>query len=259
MDNEQLNIDFEEQQPEHGKRVYVYFTLLAVVILSLFVVKMQWQNHVFVTGVVVEGTKILSQEEIVRMMNLPPRASMYDLDLTAIQKNILANAFVKSAVVQRDAPSQLRVIIEERIPAALLAGSESYYIDNEGIVLPYLVSSETYDIPVISGVDSVAQIKTGRKIVNDDIREALNIIAAARAVSDETFHSISEIRLRKGHDIVCYSFDSGVPIIFGKGNVVEKIVKLDSFREKFLKEMDTRTLRYIDIRYDDQVVVSRKS
>jgi cell division septal protein FtsQ len=259
MEKEQFNIDFEAPIPKHGRRVYVYFALLTGVILSLFAVKMQWQKHVFVTGVVVEGTKILSQEEIVRMMNLPPRPSMYDLDLTAIQRNILANALIKNAVVQRDAPSQLRIVIEERIPAALLGGIEPFYIDNEGIVLPYLVSSETYDIPVISGVDSLSQIKAGRKIVNSDVREALDIIAAARAVSEEMFHSISEIRVRKGHDIVCYWFDSGMPVIFGKGNVAEKIVKLDSFRKKFLKDKETQAIQYIDIRYDDQVVVSRKS
>ncbi len=259
MEDEQLNIDFQERQSSYGKLVYVYFGILAITVLFIFVVKAQWQDHVTVTHVSVEGAGILSREEIVRLMKLPPRASMYDLDLTSLQRNIRSNPFVKSVVIQRDAPSRLQVIIEERVPVALLAGDELFYIDDEGIVLPYMTSSEAYDIPVISGGDSISQIKAGRIILNSDIQEALEIIKSAKAASAEIFHAISEIKLRKGHDIVCYTFESGVPVIFGKGDVVQKIVKLDAFWQKFIQNNDTRDIQYIDIRFDGQVVVSRKN
>lgn len=260
MDEENINIESqEEQKPAHGKRVYVYFGMLTVILLSIFFVKAKWQHHVMVTKVSVEGISILSKEEIVRLMKLPPRVSMYELDLTAVQKNLQTNTFVKNVVVQRDAPSQLRIVIEERKPAALLMANELFYIDDEGVVLPYLASSETYDIPVISGADSAAQIKVGKKIWNDDIQEALGIISASKAASENLYHTISEIRLRKGHDIVCYSFEAGVPIIFGKGDVTKKIVKLDAFMQKFSQTNEIKDIQYIDIRYDDQVVVSRKN
>lgn len=259
MEEERVHTGVEDRIPSHGKRVYVYFGILAIAVLSIFFVKARWQHHVPVTQVSVEGTSILSKEEIVRLMKLPPRVSMYDLDLTALQRNIQSNPFVKNVTVKRDAPAQLEVIIEERTPAALLSGNELFYIDEEGVVLPYIASSEAYDIPVISGADSNSLIKAGRTILNSDIREALEIIAAAKAASPEIFHAISEIRLRKGHDIVCYTFESGVPILFGKGDVVQKIVKLDAFWRKFLQNSDTRELQYIDIRYTDQVVVSGKN
>ncbi|MBI2429570.1 MAG: FtsQ-type POTRA domain-containing protein [Ignavibacteriales bacterium] len=259
MEEEQLNIEFEPKQPSHGKRVYVYFAILAIVVLSIFFAKAKWQNHVMVTQVSVEGTNILSKEEIVRLMKLPPRVSMYDIDLTALQRNIQSNAFVKNVIVKRDAPSQLLAIIEERTPAAMLTGSELFYIDEEGVVLPYIASSEGYDIPIISGADSNSQIKAGRKILNSDIQEALEIIRIAKAASPEIYHAISEIRLRKGHDIVCYTFESGAPVIFGKGDIAQKVVKLDAFWQKFMRNSDPRDIQYIDIRFDDQVVVSRKN
>ncbi len=68
-----------------------------------------------------------------------------------------------------------------------------------------------------------------------------------------------EIRLRRGHDLVLYSFESGVPIIFGKGEAVKKIVKLDAFWQKFIQNNETKDIQYIDIRFDDQVIVSRTS
>ena len=260
VNEENINIELpEEQKPKHGKRVYVYFGLLLALVLAAFVVKVNWQNHVPVKQVAVEGISILSKDEIVRLMKLPARVSMYDLDLTTLQKNILANSFVKEVVIKRDAPSLLRVTVEERKPSAIVAANELYYIDDEGMVLPYVASSETYDIPVITGIDSTESVRAGQKLYNRDVREALEIIRAAKEINAELFHNISEVSLRKGHDMILYSFELGIPIIFGKGKVVKKMVKLDAFWQKFLQGNEMKEIQYIDIRFDDQVVVSRKS
>jgi cell division protein FtsQ len=249
----------EPSPPEYGKRVYVYLFLLSILLVSVFAVKSQWQRHVPVKQVSVEGISVISKDEIVRLMNLPPNVPMYEIDLTAVQRNILTNSFVKSAVIQRDAPSTIRVVVEERKPAAILNANELYYLASDGTVLPYIASEETYDIPVISGVDSLTGIKTGKKLLNAEVREALEIIKASKAAGKQLFHSISEIRLRKGRDLVLYSFETGIPIIFGKGDAVKKMVKLDAFWQQFIRNNATTDIQYIDIRFDDQVVVSKKN
>ncbi len=259
MDDEQINIESEEQPPTHGKRVYVYFVLLTLAIATVFGVKAKWQDHVSVKQVFVEGISVIPKEEIVRLMKLPPNVPMYDLDLTVIQRNILSNSFVEKVIIHRDAPSTLRVIVEERTPSAILVANELYYIASDGTVLPYITSSETYDIPVISGLDSLTGITTGQKLSISDVREALEIIAASKMTNVDLFHAISEIRLRRGRDLVLYSFESGTPIIFGKGDVVKKIVKLEAFWQKFLLNSDAKDIQYIDIRFDEQVIVSRTS
>jgi cell division septal protein FtsQ len=259
METEQLDLKFGEQRPAYGKRVYVYFGVIVILVLAVFIVKAQWQDHLPVSSVIVEGNTVLPKEEIIRLMKLTPRVPMYALDLTQIRMDIRSNTFVKDVVVQRDAPSQLRVVIEERTPAALLVANGLYYIDEEGIVLPYLTAADTYDIPVISGLDSSAQIKPGQHLVNRDLQEALQIIAAAKATNEDLFHAISEIRLRKGRDLVLYSFETGFPIIFGKGDVVNKIVKLDAFWQQYFHTIGAQGINYIDVRFDDQVVVSRKA
>lgn len=259
MNDEQIPIAFEEKKPSHGKRVYVTFGLIVIALVAIGTIKMQWQNHVYVSQILVEGVSVVSKEDVVRLMHLPPRTSMYDIDLTVLQRNIQANTFIKRAIIKRDGLSTLRVIVEERTPAAMLSAKELFYIDPEGIVLPYIASSETYDIPVISGVDSAARITVGKQIMNEDIRDALDIIAAAKYTGDNIYHTISEIKLRTGHDMILYSFESGIPIIFGKGDAAKKIVKLDAFWQKFIQNNSTQDIHYIDVRYDDQVIVSRKT
>jgi cell division septal protein FtsQ len=258
-DNEQQDLEFEAQRPQYGARVYVYLVMIALFLLSATIVKMKWQDHLPLSSVAVVGIDVLSKEEVVRLMKLPPRTTLYDIDLTEIQNNIAMNTFVKSVIVQRDPPSTVRITIEERVPAAMIVASEVLYIDDDGVVLPYIASSETYDIPVISGVDSAAALKAGMQVRNPDILEALQIIKTAKLTNEEMYHAISEIRLRKGHDMVLYSFEAGVPIIFGKGDIVNKIVRLDAFWQQHFHTIGAEQIRYIDVRFDDQVVVSRKA
>ncbi len=259
MENELHNTEKDELQSTHGKRVYVYFTLLMVLVIGIFGVKAKWQNHVPVRQVSVEGLSVVSKDEVVRLMNLQPNVPMYQIDLTLIQKNILSNSFVEKVIIKRDAPSIVRVIIEERKPAAILVANDLFYIAGDGTVLPYIASSETYDIPVVSGFDSLNKIKMGQKLINADLQEALEIINTCKMTSENLFHSISEIRLRRGHDLVLYSFETGAPIIFGKGDAVKKMIKFEAFWQKYLQNNDTKNIQYIDIRFEDQVIVSRKS
>ena len=239
--------------------MYVYFTLILFVLLAVFGVKAKWQQHTPARQVSVEGISVISKEEIVRLMKLPPNVPMYEIDLTTLQRNILTNSFVKKVVIQRDAPSTLRVIIEERIPSAILLANDLFYIASDGMVLPYIASSESYDIPVISGVDSLNGIKPGQRLFNADVHDALEIIETSKITGKNISHAISEVHLRKGHDLVLYSFETGVPIIFGKGDAVKKIVKLDAFWQKFIQNNETKDIQYIDLRFDDQVIVSRKN
>ena len=249
----------EIRTPHLGKRVYVYFVLLALCISGTVILKARWEEHVIPRQVVVEGIDILSKDDVLHLMKLPVNVSSYDLDLTTIQQNILANSFVKSVVVRRDSPDRLLVDVTERTPAAILLSNGMFYVDEDGIVLPYLATTEKYDIPVITGLDSAKGIRSGMRLTNQDLLDALQIIRTAKEVSDGLAHSISEIRVRKGHDIVLYTADAGIPIIFGKGDIAKKLVKLDAFRRKFLQNISTTDIQYIDIRFDDQVVVSHKT
>jgi cell division protein FtsQ len=257
MEEELENI--QEEQKTYGKRVYVYFFFLFMFVGVVLLVKAKWQQHVPARQIVIEGLNILSRDDVLHLIKIPSDVSMYNLDLTVLQQNIMQNSFVKNAVVKRDAPEQLLVTVEERKPAAILVTSAMHYIDEDGVVLPYVATTETYDIPVITGYDSTGGIRSGQRITNNDVLEALNVIRTSKSVNETLFHTISEIRLRKGHDIVLYSFDEGIPIIFGKGDEAKKLVKLDSFWESILQNSDTKDIRYIDIRFDDQVIVSRKS
>jgi cell division septal protein FtsQ len=46
-----------------------------------------------------------------------------------------------------------------------------------------------------------------------------------------------------------------VPIIFGRGQIADKVARLEAFWASEVLERGTRDLEYVDLRYHDQVVV----
>jgi len=252
-------ITIERAAPVHGKKVYGIFALLFILALVTWLGTVQWKEHLTVSGVIVEGEHIVTKEEVVALAHVSLKTKMYDVDLLSIKKNIQQNHFVKNVIVSRDAPGTIRITVEERTPIALLSlpgRSEMLYIDEEGYVLPHVTSQAIFDLPVISGVDSAADVAVGQRTTHTDVLGALDALETAQRVGSELYRLISEVRIHSGHDMVLYSADTGVPIIFGRGDAAKKMVKLDAFWKKFVAGQGSQDIRYIDIRFDDQVVVS---
>ena len=139
---------------------------------------------------------------------------------------------------------------------SLPKGNDLLYLDEDGYILPHVSSQAIFDLPIISGADSLMDLTAGHRTQQADVQAALEALETAQRVSSELFHMISEVRIHSGHDMVLYSADNGIPIIFGRGDAAKKMVKLDAFWKKFITEQDLQDIRYIDVRFDDQVVVS---
>ena len=52
-----------------------------------------------------------------------------------------------------------------------------------------------------------------------------------------------------------YTAEGGVPVLFGRGNSASKLVRLEAFWNTIVRERGTASLQYIDLRFNDQIVV----
>jgi cell division protein FtsQ len=242
-----------------GRRKKFLLIGLLVVIGGLVVWSNVWKSNLTVSEVVVEGNLIVDANEILQLAHIQEGVPMYEIELTEIQKNVSSNFFVRDAIVERDLPSTIRIRVIERSPIVMVNRGEILYLDEEGVVLPHSISKETFDLPILSGVPSGVALKVGTTITHKDVQEALTILAVSKAVSNELYHLISEIRLRDGGDLVLYGAEKGVPIIFGRGEAASKMVRLETFWNEIVRERGAQQLQYVDLRFDDQIVVRWKS
>lgn len=260
MANKQ-NDDMNAEAP-YGRSVYAAAVLIGILCVCLVCGASAWKKALRLHAITVAGVNIVTHDEVLRLANVTSQNALFDINLAALQAALESNAFIRHATVQREMPSSIHVSITEREPTAILVlngRTEHLYLDDEGYLLPPVVSPAIYDLPVITGLDSAQTFKPGMRTMNADILSALEILKAARTVGPEVSHLISEVKVSNGHDIVLYAFDGGTPVIFGQGNAVKKMATLDAFWKKFMVEGNVHALEYIDLRFEGQVVTLPKS
>ena len=227
---------------------------LVVLALTLVVAGNLWKQSLKVRRVVVHGTVNVDPHQIIQLAEVEKGAPLYEVDLTRVQRNVQSHYFIRRATVERDLTSGITITVEERTPLTVVAGSDLFYLDETGIVLPSTISKAVYDLPVLSGLVVSAPLKPGSTIETSEVQEALTILTVLKTGNRELFHRISEVRLRTGGDIILYSVDGGVPILFGHGKIADKLARLEAFWSGEVAQRGARELQYVDLRYDGQVV-----
>lgn len=226
---------------------------------ALIVLANMWKSDLILKAVEVEGVNAVSRNEIVQLAQVRMGERMDDLDLLGIGERVESHFFVKDVIVERDLPSTLVIKVTERQPAVILPQGELLYLDDEGIVLPNLASREVFDLPVLSGLAQSGALHPGNRIEGGDVMEALQILRGAQMLNRELYHMISEISVRGKGDIILYAAEGGVPILFGRGNIARKLVYLESFWKEIISVEGTHNVQYIDVRFEDQIVVRWKA
>jgi cell division septal protein FtsQ len=217
-----------------------------------------WKSNLTVGRVLVQGNQVVQTNEILQLAHIAEGSLMYDLDLMKVQRDVISHYFLKQVVVERDLPSTIRITVTERSPVAMINRGGMRYLDPDGVVLPHSASQELIDLPLISGLPADVPATVGATLDHPDIREALAILRAAPMVNRDLFHLISEIRVRNGGDLVLYTADGGIPVIYGRGEPAAKLVRLETVWNEFVSERGAREIDYIDIRFEDQVIVRWK-
>lgn len=117
----------------------------------------------------VRGTERTSVDEVRRVViSNAEKTGVWNADLEAIREKVEKFPFVKSAAVSRSLPSGIRVIVTERVPAAVVQlSSGPYLVDSEGTMLTAVKVPEK-DFPVpLKGWD---ESKTEKAIPDNQAR-----------------------------------------------------------------------------------------
>jgi cell division protein FtsQ len=229
--------------------------LLLVVTVGIALGANLWTRDLAVREIRTEGNRILTSNEIQTLAAIPKHQKLFDVDLNQARKRIQANQFVRTVSVNREVPDCISITVEERVPVAAIAGDRMVYIDADGVILPPARSEYIFDLPVLTGALPQSECVPGKRVTSEVLREALQIVVTAQKISDDFYRLISEVHIDPANSIELFTSEAGVPVIFGRGDVAGKMVKLEAFWREFVSQRGAKTLRYIDLRFEDQVVV----
>ena len=243
---------------KRSRKFILGFMLLSVAGAATVILANLWKSKLIVEHVTVSGSSIIDAGEIIKLARVPSGIRMVDADLLAIERRIATHPYVDEVVVERNLPSTIHIRIAERRPLAILNLGDLRYVDREGVVLPNSVSKELFDLPVITGLSGSSVPRPGTVLTNADVAEALHLLETSKLVGGGLHHLISEIRLRGQGDLLLYTADGGVPVIFGRGNAPRKLVMLETFWQTVVAGRGSQQLQYLDLRFDDQIVARWK-
>jgi cell division protein FtsQ len=234
-------------------RTYGMLALIAFVICLIFGAN-AWKSNLKIAHIDIEGNRIVGIKEIVQLANIKPDTQLYNIDLTTIQQRIASHHYIKDAIVERNLPNTIHIQVIERFPLAIVNRTQTLYLDEDGIVLPRGISNKVLDLPVISGISTDEPLRLGSSMRQQDISEALQLLSVMKRFDRTMYHNISEVQLRDGGDIILYSTEGGIPIVFGHGELASKLVRLEKFWNTFVRTQGPQYLQYIDLRFQDQII-----
>ena len=127
----------DKPQRSMGSRIltFVVVIVLFAVIAALVLAVMVQQGLFTITAIDAANTAHLTGEEIAQLADVQTGTSLIAVDKGAIEANVKKNPWVKSVSISREFPSTLGVIVEERVPKAVVlmnSGDKAWLLSTDG-------------------------------------------------------------------------------------------------------------------------------
>ena len=244
------------------KAIFLLF-LSTSLIFSIIYGSINWCEYkeLFnIDSIEVKGCYILTPQEVIKIVGISSETNILDLDLSSIQTKLEESPYIKAAIISKQFPNYLEILIKERVPICYINHDNLALIDGEGIALPLPKKHLETNLPVISGFDSDSLIyKLGYLVPNEELLNVVNIINETIHFSPELYSEISEIHYQKNSNFTLYTIDGGTPIYLGKENLSKQINILAQFQCLLYNKRFLNDYQYIDLRWKKQIIAKERS
>jgi cell division septal protein FtsQ len=206
----------------------------------------------------VEGTSPERAEEIRALLAVTPgKTSLLFLDLADVRSRVEGHPWVASALVKRELPDALTIVVTEREPKLILALDRLYYLDDSGTPFKALSPGDRYDLPVLSGIRR-EEVVSHSLAARDAILGGLALADALSQKSAQgalTLDEVSEITWDEHRGYTAVTLKGNERVRFGIGDWKEKLSRLKEVREQ--RKGLAAEARTIDLTFASRVVVAR--
>ncbi len=132
-----------------------YFGLIAILLLFTTYSPKFNSNTISVLNIkkiLIENNSIIRQEKIKKKLSYLYNKNLFFLEKKDIEKNLINEAFLDSFIIKKIYPNTLKLIIEEKIPVAILHHKkEKFYISNKGSLINFIEIKKYENLPTVFG------------------------------------------------------------------------------------------------------------
>lgn len=185
--------------------------------------------------------------------NKSEKINLYEM-ITLIE----SHPYVKVARVSRHYPSEIKIEIIERKPLAVVNIEPMILLDEDGYVLPFEGIQTNYNLPVMNNFNMEPELyPLGELALSVKIKECIAIISRIQTNYSELYNNLSELKITSSNEIELILSDTPTHIYLGNKKISSRIRTLKEFETK-LKPDRMSDFSYLDMRYDNQIIVKRR-
>lgn len=196
----------------------------------------------------VTGCRGQRQAEIQRLAEkLVLHKPLFWFDAEGLRNRIEALRWVRALQIRKDPPDRLSLVVEERQPVLWLVRPDGVFlVSDDGYLLDRVNASNLNPIPVV--VDPASE-------TDQNLVRLINVARALKEKQPEFYARLNELRwTNKGP--VAFMEGLPAPIYLSKEDVTKNVPNFQGlFIDRLAKRPDLDQLRYIDLRWDDEVAV----
>ncbi len=238
--------------------VLIFIGLLSgILYLIFFVGKGINKGEIKMIGIT--GNNLLSANDYLKFAKLDDPTKYFELKLPVIYDRISKHPYVAGADVEYDGVSEVNIdIIEKKIKAVILNGSEPMFITDKFELLPLFDNTKFNDLPIISNLSPDESYKPLSIVKTEEMKQAFEIIDAAKLTNESISTHLAEINLRHGGDIILSFSGIKTPVIYGNGGAAKKLAYLDIIWDDMITGKNlVENSEYIDLRFANEIYVGK--
>tara|TARA_B100000427_G_scaffold221297_1_gene185035 strand:+ start:419 stop:1168 length:750 start_codon:yes stop_codon:yes gene_type:complete len=244
------------------KQNYIFITnslIFFIVIIGLCILSLNWADFkkiYEVKEVNIYGTTFFDNAIIEKKSESIKSYNIFNKELKNYKEEILKFDHIIDCKISREFPSTINVTIYEREPVALISSDELIILDSMGICLP--VEYCDLSLPILSNFKSNPELyPKGSKTTSTNVLNSVVIMKYTKDNFSSIYDQISEFVFNEESEYEIILKNGKTRILLGSNNLETKIKYLYSFQET-IKDNENKNItdfRYIDLRYNEQVIV----
>ena len=245
-------------------KLMVRFSVLSL-IGFLFWASFWWADYnstMTINNIKFSETKVLNVNRYRSLLNEMTNDDSSTLSLYEISTLIESHPYIKVARVSRHYPSEIKFEIIERIPIAIVNMEPMIFLDENGFVLPDEGNVKNYNLPVMNNFNSEPELyPLGKITLSVKVKECIDLLSRIQTNYTDLYSNLSALEITSSNEIelILDEFASNLPthIYLGNEEINARIDILKEFEAK-LKPKKISDFSYLDMRYDNQIIVKRR-
>jgi len=207
----------------------------------------------------IKSNQLVSTNQILKICGFNTKKDQkIKIAIDSLASRLMTLKYIKGISITRRPPRILNITVQEYEPVAFIYGRGLNLIDNEGYLIPVPNHTIIWDLPIISGIkESLGTLGKQTKVA--DVYLALEIVRYLEDENPLLANLVSEIDMTNKKSIELYLIKGGTKIRISQESFYKELFVLKNYIANYLDWVQMAKIDYIDLRFENQLIVKEKT